>query len=370
MRLQSLHWRHGIFENAQGVDRVNETIVSSAGTSRHRSQGARRRAGRWSHTYGAIDLGTNNCRLLVARASNRGFRVIDAFSRIVRLGEGVIGSGMLADAAMDRTIDALKICAGKMARRGVTRGRAIATAACRNAANCNEFVERVYHETGVKLDIISTAEEARLAVAGCHSLFDRKTDHALVFDIGGGSTELIWVKHRAAGSPDILAWTSLPCGVVSLAEEFGGIEISPETYEAMVARVREHLHPFEEQYDFSRILSAGKVQMLGTSGTVTTLAGLHLNLARYDRSKVDGLWINRDELHRLSRSVAGMSLDERVASPCIGPERADLVIGGCAILEAIYQTWPSERIRVADRGLREGILMGLIEDADREEGTH
>jgi len=333
-------------------------------------QGARRRAGRWSHTYGAIDLGTNNCRLLVARASSRGFRVIDAFSRIVRLGEGVIGSGVLTEAAMDRTIEALKVCAAKMARRGVTRGRAIATAACRNAANCDEFVSRVYAETGVKLDIISTAEEARLAVAGCHSLFDRKTDHALVFDIGGGSTELIWVKHRPRGNPDILAWTSLPCGVVSLAEEFGGTDISPDTYQAMVARVTELLQPFEEQHGFSRTLAASKVQMLGTSGTVTTLAGLHLNLARYDRSKVDGLWIGMDELHRLSRSVAGMSLDERVASPCIGPERADLVIGGCAILEAIYKTWPSERIRVADRGLREGILMGLIEDADREEGTH
>jgi exopolyphosphatase/guanosine-5'-triphosphate,3'-diphosphate pyrophosphatase len=325
--------------------------------------------GRWPHVYSAIDLGTNNCRLLVARPTSRGFRVIDAYSRIVRLGEGVISTGRLADPAVERTIEALKICADKMARRGVTRGRAIATAACRNAQNCDEFVERVKRETGLCLDIISTAEEARLAVAGCHTLFEERAGYGLVFDIGGGSTELIWVRHdggRATASPEIVAWTSLPCGVVSLSEKFGGREVAPETYRAMVDHVLALMASFRLHYDFSGEEHGGDIQILGTSGTVTTLAGLYLNLKRYDRSKVDGLSITTEELHRLSGAVAGMSIAERIASPCIGPDRADLVIGGCAILEAIYRTWPSERIRVADRGLREGILMGLIEEADSE----
>lgn len=346
---------------------------------RDRQNKAQQPSGRWPHIYSAIDLGTNNCRLLVAKPTAKGFRVIDAFSRIVRLGEGVVSTGVLDEQAIERTVEALKICAAKMARRGVTRGRAIATAACRNAGNCDDFVARVHHETGVRLDIISTAEEASLAVIGCHSLFDADTDHALVFDIGGGSTELIWVKHNGATdtekantasapqSPEIIAWTSLPCGVVSLAEKFGGHDVSRETYGQMVNYVCELLAPFAREHDFSGPLANGKVQMVGTSGTVTTLAGIYLNLRRYDRSKVDGLWVDMDDMHRLSRQVAGMSFEERVASPCIGVERADLVIGGCAILEAIYQTWSAKRVRVADRGLREGILMGLIEKADREE---
>ena len=325
----------------------------------------RRSAGRWDHVFAAVDLGTNNCRLLVAKPTGAGFRVIDSFSRIVRLGEGVSDSGSLSPQAMARTVDALKVCAEKMARRGVTRQRNVATAACRNAGNNTEFVRRVREETGIELDIIDAAEEARLAVSGCVSLFDDGSDHAFVFDIGGGSTELIWVKVKKGGC-DILAWTSLAHGVVSLAERFGGKDVTPESYRAMVAAVERDLEPFEREHGLRQRIGQHRVQMIGTSGTVTTVAGIHLGLDRYDRRKVDGMWIDRDAVRNISHKLAAMSYDQRVAEPCIGRERADLVVAGCAIYEAIANTWPCDRLRVADRGLREGVLLDLMAEADRD----
>lgn len=315
---------------------------------------------RWGHTYSAIDLGTNNCRLLIAKPTRRGFRVVDAFSRIVRLGEGLGQSGELSPAAMERTIEALKICAKKMSRRGVSRARNVATAACRSASNQNEFAARVQAETGIELDIISAAEEARLAVAGCLPLLDRTCRNALVFDVGGGSTELIWLDLSDHRSPDILAWTSMPHGVVSLSEKYGGPDISPQAYQSMVAEVRDHLHGFEHEHALCQHFDAGGVQMLGMSGTVTTLAGVHMGLARYDRNRVDGARVPVADIRAVSRRLAGMDYNARVASPCVGHDRADLVVAGCAILEAITDLWPAKILRVADRGLREGILTLLM----------
>ena len=316
-----------------------------------------------NHTYAAVDLGTNNCRLLIAKPVNTGFRVVDSFSRIVRLGEGVAASGRLSEDAIERTIEALKICAGKMVRQDVTRMRGVATAACRVAENHPEFIDRVRTETGMRLDVIGPDEEARLAVSGCVSLFD-DSEYAFVFDIGGGSTELIWVAIGEENQPRIDAWTSLPIGVVSLAEEFGGEEVSPDTYEAMVQRVVSALEPFEAAHRLRRLISGAKVQMIGTSGTVTTVAGIHLGLKRYDRRKVDGLWIDREDVAAVSRRLAEMSYEQRLAEPCVGRERADLVVAGCAIYEAISRVWPSSRLRVADRGLREGVLLDLMRELD------
>jgi exopolyphosphatase/guanosine-5'-triphosphate,3'-diphosphate pyrophosphatase len=315
-------------------------------------------------TYAAVDLGTNNCRLLIAKPANAGFRVIDSFSRIVRLGEGVAASGKLSEGAITRTIEALKICAGKMVRRDVTRMRGVATAACRSAQNHEEFIERVRTETGMRLDVIGPDEEARLAVSGCVSLFD-DAEYAFVFDIGGGSTELIWVNIEDANRPRIDAWTSLPVGVVSLAEKYGGEHVTPDSYEAMVQHVMTALKPFEETHRLKDLIGSGaKVHMIGTSGTVTTVAGIHLGLRRYDRRRVDGLWISQEDVEAVSRRLAEMSYEERLAEPCVGRERADLVVAGCAIYEAISRTWPSERLRVADRGLREGVLLDLMRELD------
>lgn len=317
-----------------------------------------------SKTYAALDLGTNNCRLLVARAGRGGdhaFTVIDAFSRIVRLGEGLAASGALCEAAMGRTVAALKICADKVASHRVSGARFIATEACRRAANCADFMARVERETGLALEIISTEEEARLVVAGCAPLLDRGVPHALVFDIGGGSTELVWLRlHEGAEDPEILDSMSLPHGVVTLSDRYGGCDVSAATYAAMVEEIHAAICAVEGRHGICRRIAAGEVQMLGSSGTVTTLAAVHLALPRYIRRRVDGAMLSFEALRGASQFLARQSHDERARHPCIGLERADLVLAGCAILEAICALWPVGRLRVADRGIREGILFGLV----------
>lgn len=322
----------------------------------------------FSHTnkyYAALDLGTNNCRLLVATPGRPGrFRVVDAFSRIVRLGEGLSGSGRLSDAAMDRAVEALAVCAQKLQDRRLAGMRMIATEACRSAVNGAAFLERVHRETGLTLEVIDRHTEARLAVAGCSSLISRETDGLVLFDIGGGSSEIALIdlsRHRTPRLADhIVSWTSLPVGVVSLAERFGGREVTPEIFEAMVAAVREMLMQFDGGGSLAHLTSSTRFHLLGTSGTVTTLAGVHLGLKRYDRRRVDGLWMERDSVDSMIERILGWSFDERRANPCIGAERADLVLAGCAILEAIRRHWPAERLRVADRGLREGMLNEMM----------
>ena len=332
--------------------------------------------------YAALDLGTNNCRLLIAKPSRRGFLVIDAFSRIIRLGEGVLSSGRLSPTAMNRTLEALKVCAEKMKRRGVTRSRLIATEACRIAANSGEFIDAVERQTGLRIEIVTQETEAKLAVSGCASLIDRNCDWALVFDIGGGSSELIWLDLARLGRPwrrtlhdridvqaCIGAWTSLPIGVVNLAERHGGRDVTPENYEAMVADVMAAVAPFEAQHRFGERIAGRRAHFLGTSGTVTTISGIHLKLPVYERSRVDGAWLSARDVRNVSGELIGMTYAQRVAQPCIGQERADLVLAGCAILEALLRIWPCQRLRVADRGLREGILATLMaEDGYEKRG--
>lgn len=322
-------------------------------------------------SYAAIDLGTNNCRLLVAepvapppRTASPGprFRVIDAFSRIVRLGEGLQQNGVLSEAAMDRTIRALAVCARKVAYHRVAGMQAVATEACRRAANCDDFLARAQAETGLDLTIIDVREEAALAVAGCAELLNRTTPYAVIFDIGGGSTEVIWarVPGDPAAEPQILDSWSIPTGVVTLAETFGGDQIADETFEAMVSHVAADLGPFEAANAISSRVQGRSVQMIGTSGTVTTLAGIRLGLRRYDRRRVDGTFLEFGDARAVTDSLLQLDCAGRAAQPCIGVERADLVIAGCAILEAICRTWPVGTLRVADRGLREGILHRLM----------
>lgn len=313
----------------------------------------------------ALDLGTNNCRLLVARPAGAGFHVVDAFSRIVRLGEGLAAAGTLSDGAMARTLEALKVCADKIAFRRITLGRYVATEACRRAANCEAFLARVRDEVGLEIEIISTAEEARLVAAGCAPLLDTHIPYAVVFDIGGGSTEIVWLRlpagrDRRRRRPLILGSVSLPLGVVTLTDRFGG-DVSPAAYRTMVEEAACALQPFERRHGILRRVRLGQVQMLGSSGTVTTLAGIHLALPRYTRALVDGSSLTFAQISAVSAHLAGLDLAGRAASPCVGRERADLVLSGCAILDAICETWPVGRLRVADRGVREGILFDLIQ---------
>ena len=323
--------------------------------------------------YAALDLGTNNCRLLVARPAREGFRVIDAFSRIIRLGEGMSASGRLGEAAIERALEALAICRDKMQNRGVSRARLIATEACRFAENGMEFRERVQREVGLDLEIVDRETEAELAAIGCTPLMDPEAHDVILFDIGGGSSEIVRLGRNAPASggppaPSISGWASLPVGVVTLAERYGGVKVDHAVYEAMTEEVQVHVRQFAA--DHCAGIDLKSTHLLGTSGTVTTIAGLHLRLKRYDRRQVDGCWMIDADVQVALDDLRAMSYDERVASPCIGSERADLVLAGCAILEAIRRVFPCERLRVADRGLREGMLVELMRADDVWAGSH
>jgi exopolyphosphatase / guanosine-5'-triphosphate,3'-diphosphate pyrophosphatase len=310
-------------------------------------------------TYGAIDLGTNNCRLLIARPTSGGFTVIDAFSRIVRLGEGLSITGALSEDAMDRAVAALAVCADKLKRRNVSLSRSVATEACRRATNGAKFAERVRQETSILLDIIEPAEEARLAVLGCHKLLEPGDGPALIFDIGGGSTELVLVDQEQ-GTPGIRAWWSAPWGVVSLTESEGKEALEGPDRLLAYKRMRERAR--RAFSNFATMLPERRegIRLLGTSGTVTTLASVHLALPVYDRRAVDGLHVPIGAMREISAMIAEMDFEERSALPCIGDDRADMVVAGCAILEAIIEIWPAENLGVADRGIREGILRSLM----------
>ena len=337
------------------------------------SGGRERRRGEAPPCYAALDLGTNNCRLLIATPSPDGFRIVEAYSRIVRLGEGMGASGDLQEPAMGRALNALKVCAERIQRRKVAGLRAIATQACRQAGNGAAFLEQVHTETGLKLEVITPKQEAQLSVAGCLNLFDREgADAALVIDVGGGSTELSWVDLTDKGLDGqssrfephrlpIRAWLSMPVGVVSLAERFPEDLADPQGwFRAMVDDVAARIAAFPHAEKLRPVFANGRTQLVGTSGAITSLAGLHLNLRRYDRARVDGLWLTDDDCLAVTERLLALTPRERAAQPCIGSDRADLVLAGAAILRAVQEAWPCARARVADRGLREGLLLSLM----------
>ena len=355
---------------------------------------ARRESRETACVYAALDLGTNNCRLMIATLVNSQFRIIEAFSRIVRLGEGLSHSGVLHDRAMDRALKALKICAEKIEKRGAIRIRAVATQACRIAGNGRAFIARVERETGLKLTIITPEEEAHLSVMGCASLLDVRevsplARAALVMDVGGGSTELSWVdlgSHPDGPEPasalmDAQAsalnmsrrmprpqyWISLPVGVVNLAERFPEPENGDTQawFDSMVEDVAHKIRDFADPEPMRRHFDSGEAYIVGTSGAITSLAGMHLGLERYDRSQVDGLWMNQDHCRAVIRRLLDLGRSGRELEPCIGRDRADLVLAGAAILEAVQKLWPCHRLRVADRGLREGLLLSMARKKPR-----
>src|SRR5882724_8447613 len=326
--------------------------------------GAHQRQAPEGGVYAALDLGTNNCRLLIACPAGDGFRVVDSFSRIIRLGEGISATGCISEAAIERAVAALSICRDKIQSKKATRLRLIATEACRAASNADNFQDRVAAATGIQLEVIDRETEAALAVIGCSPLLDQQGRGAILFDIGGGSTELVRIERDPSeqnATPRIKAWMSIPLGVVTLAELFGGKDVTPQSYALMVQEVAQHVAPFATEHgDDLR-----NVHLLGTSGTVTTLAGVHLNLARYDRRRVDGIWMSDADISATIARLLGMNYQERANNNCISVERADLVLAGCAILDAIRDAFPLPRLRVADRGLREGMLVEMM----REDGA-
>jgi exopolyphosphatase/guanosine-5'-triphosphate,3'-diphosphate pyrophosphatase len=347
--------------------------------ARRREPGAgQTKAGRLDDPcFAALDLGTNNCRLLIATPMGKSFRIVEAYSRIVRLGDGLSRTGRLDPAAMARAMAALKICGERVRRRNVVKIRAVATQACRAAENGAAFVAAVERDTGLKLQIIQPEEEARLSVAGCLNLLDYGASVALVVDVGGGSTELSWVdltdpsfrKAPGLGNMPVRAWVSTPIGVVTLAERFPEPTRASEAwFRAMVEHVKSEIGAFQGAESFHAIFEAGRAQLIGTSGAITSLAGMHLGLKRYERSRVDGLWLRRTDCEAAADKLMALDLEARAAEPCIGRDRADLVLAGAAILQAVQELWPCERVRVADRGLREGILLSLVAEGGARSG--
>jgi exopolyphosphatase / guanosine-5'-triphosphate,3'-diphosphate pyrophosphatase len=338
--------------------RLRDGLAARAGPSGSAAAGAE------GGVYAALDLGTNNCRLLIACPSGDSFRVVDSFSRIIRLGEGISSTGSISEAAIDRAIAALSICSDKIRYRKARRLRLIATEACRAAANADSFRDKVAKETGIRLEVIDRETEATLAVIGCSPLLDPRGRGAILFDIGGGSTELVRIERDPGeenATPRIKAWMSIPLGVVTIAEHFGGKDVTAESYARMVAEVAQYVAPFAAEHG----TDLRDMHMLGTSGTVTTLAGVFLNLSRYDRRRIDGIWMSNSEVTSVIQRLLGMSYQERANNNCISVERADLVLAGCAILDAIRDAFPLPRLRVADRGLREGMLVEMM----REDGA-
>ncbi len=327
-----------------------------ADESASRYEPARRFAG---PVFAALDLGTNNCRMLVGTPSGDGFRVLDSFSRIVRLGEGLHQTGALSATAMERTLAALHACAARLQRRPVRKLRAIATEACRRAANGRAFLAQVKAETGLDIGVITAREEAELALESCAPLLRGRERRALLFDIGGGSTELAWVR-LTEGRPALIGYDSLPIGVVTLAERWGSAGFSPDGFVAMVDDVAARLAPFESIHCISREVRGGGVTLLGTSGTVTTLAGIVLGLQRYRRLLVDGAVLAAADADAALASLRSLGREGLIAHPCVGPDRVDFVLPGCAVFAAITRLWPAPQVIVADRGLREGMLLRMI----------
>ena len=342
--------------------------------------------------YAALDLGTNSCRMLIAQSKGSQFHVVDSFSRTVQLGAGLERSGRLSKTSMQRTIQALRVCKQKLKKHKVRRMRLVATEACRRAKNANDFISAVKKETGLRLEIIKPEEEARLAVISCAPLVSTKTEQLLVVDIGGGSTELVWIDLSSVPSWDrprsimrlhagfhdfdgpfpaakVVDWISVPLGVATLRDQFRDVEDDSARYALMSCYFEEKLADFAP-YDFAPLKNAEErqaFQVIGTSGTVTTVASSHLGLKRYDRTKVDGLRMSSEQIDRVINAYLDLGPDGRRNDPRIGNDRHALIMSGSAILQALLRCWPTDRLSVADRGLREGLLYaqmcadGLIE---------
>ena len=311
--------------------------------------------------FAAIDLGTNSCRLVIASPTPASFRIVETFSKITRLGEGIINDNELSRPAMRRTINALKVCAGVIEEYApIYRSRFVAPAACRRAKNCKEFLDLVKKETGLTIETISSKEESRLAVVGCIPLLNRNIKRALVFDIGGGSTEISLARVTNSGKTFIEGFVSLPYGVVTISEAFPSQDMTALAYDTIIERTHKLLKEFDEKYNIREAIKNQEIQIIGTSGTVTVLGAVHLNLPRYNRSAVDGISITRQDIDRAIAKIKRLGDEGRKKHPCIGAQKADLTMAGCAIIEGLCSFWPIEEITVADRGIREGILLDMM----------
>ena len=325
--------------------------------------------------YAALDLGTNSCRMLIARPKGNRFLVFDSYAKTVRLGLGLETSGRLSSAAMGRAVEALRVCRKKLKKHRVSRMRLVATEACRRAGNADEFIAFVGRETGLAFEIIQPEEEVRLAVVACASLVSDGTEQLLVVDIGGGSTELVWIDlTRVPGTErakaimrlqegfgsgagphpraEVVDWISVPLGVATLREQFDDVRDEAGRFALMSCHFEENLAEFAP-YMVDRPRAG--FQIIGTSGTVTTVAARHLGLKRYDRRKVDGLRLTSDQIDKVIRDCFASATGQPSSGLGFGRGRHALIMSGAAILQALLRVWPTNRLSVADRGIREGL---------------
>lgn len=376
-------------ERPLGADAIRLAVEAPVGASRVNSPSVPLQFGS-GRLYAAVDLGTNSCRMLIAHPRGSQFQVVDSFSKTVQLGVGLEASGRLGRASMGRTLQALRICQKKIEQHGVTRMRLVATEACRRARNAKEFMRQVRRETGLSVEVIAAEEEARLAVISCAPLVNPKTEQLLVVDIGGGSTELVWIDlsdvapedraraimrlHRGfqaepEGGARVVDWISVPLGVATLKDQFQDVEDDGARFALMSWFFEENLSSFSP---YNAAQPREGFQIIGTSGTVTTVAASFLGLRRYDRGKVDGLQMTSDQIDLVIRDYLALGPEGRRTDPRIGRDRHTLIMSGAAILQALMRIWPTDRLSVADRGLREGLLYaqmsadGVLEDGPFE----
>ncbi|MGE4609915.1 MAG: Ppx/GppA phosphatase family protein [Paracoccaceae bacterium] len=351
------------------------------------SGGKRRKAGKnavldQKPLYAALDLGTNSCRMLIAEPDGAHFNIVDAFSKSVRLGLDLERTGSLSNAGINRTLQALHVCSRKLRNMGVKNSRLVATEACRRAKNGEYFMNRIHKETGLTLEVINPAEEARLALVSCAPLLEPQAEHVLVVDIGGGSTELVWVdlsdvdpankvksminlKPGDIAATDlpgakVIDWISVPLGVATLMQRYSDVHEDGAKFALMACHFEEALESFTPYQDLVDDAVLSKLQVIGTSGTVTTLGAMHLGLRRYDRNKVDGLRMRAGDVNAVIDRFLELGPEGRRREPGIGNDRADLIMSGSAILQTLLRIWPTESVRVADRGLREGMLFSMM----------
>ena len=320
--------------------------------------------------YGSIDLGTNTCRLLIAKLipteDGRVFSPVESLSRVVRFGEnldsGQTGTRRLSPQAVDRALMALEECKKLLQRYNVRHMRCVATAACRYAENTEEFVQEALNKTGIRVEVISPQEESELAVAGCAELFDEQFSHAIVFDIGGGSTEFVWTEILPDQGFRIVDSISFPYGFATSKEDLRDADKCLKITQSVSSAVND----FAVEYKIRELFHAGKVQMIGASGTITTLAAIAMDLDRYDKKSVHEVPLCRETLKYVFRYLSNTKYKERVEHPCIGQQRAESIMGGVALFKAIDEVLNIDPIIAADRGVREGILHTLARQNEQK----
>lgn len=337
-------------------------------------------AARDTDLYAALDLGTNSCRMLIAAPDGGRFRVVDAFAKSVRLGSGLERTGHLSRGAIARTLQALAVCAAKLERYRVANVRLVATEACRRARNGRHFLAVAEKETGLALEVIRPEEEARLAVISCAPLVSPDAEQVLVFDIGGGSTELVWLDvsgiarerraqaivdlemngPEAPGAARIVDFISVPLGVATLRERYADVADDSARFALMSWYFEEQIVGFKPYLETLARADGTNFQMIGTSGTVTTVGAAHLGLRRYDRRKVDGMRLSGRAIEEVIGRFLRLGPEGRRQDIGLGRDRSELIMSGVAILQTLLRIWPTDSMRVADRGLREGMLFAMM----------